>query len=534
MVLTNAQTLAFFQDADQMAVSAATFAQLATEGITTAGDLAEFGKDDFAALAASLRRPPAIPDPANAGVLVPQAPFVLGAKSLKRLKIAAEAVRYYDSIGRTLTPGNLRYSTTLKSFELQWKSLKERKDNDQPDVPKLTKNLKIIAWSEAFTDFLARVIGVRNAPLTYVIRPEVDVPAEAPPLIARHPHSAEHASVEGELIARLSHASPVFRDDNHAVYHFLEEATRGTVYGKTLKPFTRSKNGREAYLSVISQHAGEDKWNKELKAQESFLQTRLWKGNSNFSLEKFIEQHRSAYISMQQCAEHVNYQLPNETTRVRYLTDNIQNGDPALQAALAIIRGDEAPDGRRNNFESAATYLQPTCPVAKKRKSSGGERGSYTISSAEGKSGLKIARGKTGVEFTYHTGEEYKALTSPQRKELREWRLEQKGGAKDKKKGGGGKRQSDQNTDFSEKKLKTMIASVFREESKKIEAKKEEDATQVSEISTILQSIAHPSTKSTVSSAVSKSSENITAAATELQGILKRGTKPSPAGKKET
>ena len=529
MVLTNAQTIAFFQEADQMAISAATYDQLATEGIITAGDLAEFSNDDFTALAASLRRPPAVPDPANAAVLVPQAPFVLGAKSLKRLKIAAEAVRYYDSIGRTLTPGNLRYSTTLKSFELQWKSLKERKDNDQPDVPKLTKNLKIIAWSEAFTDFLARVIGVRNAPLTYVIRPEVDVPAVAPPLIARHPHSAEHGSVEGELIARLSHTSPIFRDDNNSVYHFLEEATRGTVYGKTLKPFTRAKNGREAYLSVISQHAGEDKWNKELKSQESFLQTRVWKGNSNFSLEKFIEQHRSAYISMQQCAEHVNYQLPNETTRVRYLTDNIQNGDPALQAALAIIRGDEAPDGRRNNFESAASYLQPTCPVAKKRKSNGGERGgSYTISSTEGTdSGVKIARGKTGVEFTYHTSEEYKALSSPQRKELREWRLE-KGGTKDKK-----KRKGDDKSDFSAKKLKTMIASVFKEETKKLEAKKEEDASQVSEISNILQSIAHPS-KPTVSSVVSKSTQNITAAATELQGILKRGSKPSPVNKKES
>jgi hypothetical protein len=220
--------------------------------------------------------------------------------------------------------------------------------------------------------------------------------------------------------------------------------------------------------------------------------------------------------------------LPNETTRVRYLTDNIQNGDPALQVALAIIRGDEAPDGRRNNFESAASYLQPTCPVAKKRKSNGGEGGSYTISSAEGTaSGVKIARGKTGVEFTYHTSEQYKALSSPQRKELREWRLE-KSGMKDKK-----KRKGDDKSDFSAKKLKTMIASVFKEETKKLEAKKEEDASQVSEISTILQSIALPS-KPTVSSVVSKSTQNITAAATELQGILKRGSKPSPVNKKES
>ena len=168
-----------------------------------------------------------------------------------------EAVRYYDSIGtRTLTPGNLRrYSTTLKSFELQWKSLKERKDNGQPDVPKFTKNLKIIAWSEAFTDFLTRVIRVRNVPLTYVIRPEVDVPAVAPQFIAHHLHSAEHASVEGELITCLSHNSPIFRDDNNSVYYFWktpqeEEQSMTRHWSHLLGLRMEEKHTSPLYLSM--------------------------------------------------------------------------------------------------------------------------------------------------------------------------------------------------------------------------------------------------------------------------------------------
>jgi len=45
MVLTQAQTTAFFQDAAQMGLPNRTATQLATEGITDATDLADFKKE---------------------------------------------------------------------------------------------------------------------------------------------------------------------------------------------------------------------------------------------------------------------------------------------------------------------------------------------------------------------------------------------------------------------------------------------------------------------------------------------------------
>ena len=47
MVITNAQNQAFFTDANQMAITARTVAQLGTEGINTISDLGEFESDDF-------------------------------------------------------------------------------------------------------------------------------------------------------------------------------------------------------------------------------------------------------------------------------------------------------------------------------------------------------------------------------------------------------------------------------------------------------------------------------------------------------
>ena len=191
----------------------------------------------------------------------------------------------------------------MKNFEIQWKALKGKKEDDQPEVPKISKALPVIKWTEAFQDFLHRIIGVRLIPLAYVIREKVAVPAAAPPLATDQPHSTLHGSVEAELVARASHGHPLYRDDNSAVYYALEEATRTTIYAASIKPFQHATDGRGAWLAMIGQYAGEDKWQSEIKRQDDLLHTRQWKGQSNFSLESFIGQHRNAFVSMTQCAE---------------------------------------------------------------------------------------------------------------------------------------------------------------------------------------------------------------------------------------
>ena len=46
---------------------------------------------------------------------------------------------------------------------------------------------------------------------------------------------------------------------------------------------------------------------------------------------------------MQQCAEHMEYQLPNSHTRVSYLLDGIQCLDAGLQVTMASVRTDDGP-----------------------------------------------------------------------------------------------------------------------------------------------------------------------------------------------
>ena len=132
---------------------------------------------------------------------------------------------------------------------------------------------------------------------------------------------------------------------------------------------------------------------------------------------------------MSACAEHVQYQLPNEHSRVGFLIDAIQCADAGLQAAMASVKTDNGPNGLQNNFERAVSHLLPYDPVAKKR-ATGIKWGSALISLMEAHDGpnmtiaandSKPSIGKTGVHLRYHKHHEYKKPTHEQRHELSEW-----------------------------------------------------------------------------------------------------------------
>ena len=198
MPLTNAQTTSFFENASQMAIPRATVQQMGSEGITSVDDLSEFSKENIDNLASSLRKTPR-PAPATGN-------FVLGAKSQKRLIVAADAVRYYETVGRPLTAANMKWSQVLSNFEIQWKSITDRSSKDPPETPKITKGTTVMKWSEAFKDHCHQYIGARNIALAYVIRENPAVPALFPEQgtnaagTINVPHAAEYGLIDAELI----------------------------------------------------------------------------------------------------------------------------------------------------------------------------------------------------------------------------------------------------------------------------------------------------------------------------------------------
>ena len=52
-------------------------------------------------------------------------------------------------MGQDLTAANIQWTHVMKYFESHWMGLKDRKKDDDPEVPKITKALPIIQWTEA-------------------------------------------------------------------------------------------------------------------------------------------------------------------------------------------------------------------------------------------------------------------------------------------------------------------------------------------------------------------------------------------------
>jgi hypothetical protein len=163
MVLTAAQTTAFFEQPAQMAIPHATRVQLQQEGIDHDVDLADFEKDTLKQVADNLRRPGGrVPDTdpgAAAGATILTPSFVFGAKSQMWLLAACDLSRYYGTVGREITAGNIRLDPVTKNFAEQWRVLTDRKKVDDPEVPKISKTLSVIKWTESFADFVHRSIG---------------------------------------------------------------------------------------------------------------------------------------------------------------------------------------------------------------------------------------------------------------------------------------------------------------------------------------------------------------------------------------
>ena len=410
MVFTVAQTTSFFENGPQMDLAATQRQRLAAEGLALIPDFNDFGDDElqkaYKNMRISIPGVSAVLDPAGniiTAAIPPVLPCIVPAKCILRLKVAATTYEYYVNVGRDPSPNGMHYTNTLRKFWIEWEAFGKLTKQDRPDTSILLKNVTPVKWMESFVDFLSRVFGVRNCPLSYVIRDDNTVPTEATEsLLSDHPYSETGESARGEMVRRLSHTHPLYREDNNLLFSLLDEATRGTIYSPTIKPFARTSNGRSAWQAIISSHAGDDKWEKIMKDRTNFLMNVKWNGRA-YSLEKFTGLHRSVYTTLEEAVLHVKFQLPNERSRVGYLLDNITDNDPDLRAVLASIRANI--NNMRDDFEESTKFILPVCPYIKHRSKRGGNPAQI--------SGILKGKqdSKTGVDFRWHTEEEYAKLT---------------------------------------------------------------------------------------------------------------------------
>ena len=139
-----------------------------------------------------------------------------------------------------------------------------------------------------------------------------------------------------ELINRLPHDGPIFRDDNKTVFMMIAKAVAGKSMESTIKIYSRHKDGRASFLALIANHAGDTKYCAIVKARNNLLHNIKWNGK-NYPLEQHVSNHRTAIYNLRDSATHIGNAVPNTPQRVEFLLESINSQDNALQAAMGNI-----------------------------------------------------------------------------------------------------------------------------------------------------------------------------------------------------
>jgi len=158
--------------------------------------------------------------------------------------------------------------------------------------------------------------------------------------------------------------------------------------------FSRKKDGRGAYLALISNHIGDAKYRAISKKRQNLLQNIKWTGNS-YPLESHISNHRQAFDDLCECALYIATNFSSEPRRVEYLIDSITSKDNTLQAAVGVIRANT--NNMKNEFETTASRLIEVDPYGRSIRS---PTRSADVSALAG-------RESTGVDLRFHPKDKF-------------------------------------------------------------------------------------------------------------------------------
>ena len=387
------------------------------EGVTDFPSLLDFDRESIEALSKACSKTiPAItadiPNHVAAEVEIPGAN--ISSISIGRLIVAMNATKYYSAVQRATTVANMHYGNVLTGFKMDFDAyilLRKQEDPEVPLVNDKDKDKKIIKWMPLFEDALSRTFGSKG-PLIYVLRDTVAVPSEVDDPLDVNAHYGRSGSMLEELIQRLPHTGPIYRDDNKTVYLLISRAVAGTSVESTIKSFSRQKDGRGAYLALAANHAGDTKYRGIVKSRMNLLQNIKWNGRS-YPLEQHVSNHRTAVDDLQDCSLHINNAVPNMAQRVEYLLESISCQDNSLQAAMGNVRADT--NNMRGDFEAAASHLIEVDPYRRASR----QNNNKTVANV---SGVSFAgRGTTGVDLRWHPRAEFLALSDEQKDELTAW-----------------------------------------------------------------------------------------------------------------
>ena len=393
------------------------------EGVRAPEDLADlYDNKGVKVLCANVRKPGGtIDDPAHTGAgpapQIPKPGKQIPTICEGRLNLAAYGAKLYDSTGRDVDTANLNRAR-LRHFKAHMAMVTNHKEPE--DLAPISKSFTVVKFLDQLPTYIKELHGVDKVSLAYLIRDNATPPNPLPPLKPNLPWSEGVDSIMEELVAFTPYSGPSYVADNARLFGILSKALSGTASMASITQYQSKGDGRKAYLALVTHNLGSNKWEHMVDLAEKMLNQRKWDGkNSRYPLKLHVARHREAFNDMERASEHIAFNVPNGTSRVRYLLNSIESDNPTLCSCKTTIQADSI---KKNDFEKAVDFLLTNAPKSKVNQTH--KISAIKSTKKTGKKGKVKTGPKTGVELRFYKRKEWMDLTQEQRDECIEIRRE--------------------------------------------------------------------------------------------------------------
>lgn len=318
------------------------------QGFDTPEDFAIVTNDEATNICKVTRRPGGVIGNNN----VPNPGINVSLKAENNLKLMCFYYRYRQRTSRPLTV-NLATVDTIRKYIARARLEEKHKDPSAPDLNSLSKN-----WTrtiDTIEDYFRNCLGTTKIPLAYILREEVDPPADNQDPQSNYTDFAE------ELIARAPHYTNVnhtehtqaYKDDNILVFNKLSEMLRDKDCWTYMQRAHRTRDGRMAFMSLKEHYLGKNNVDNLATQAERKLQSTTYAGEGRrWDFEKFVKTHVDQHQILTDLTRH-GYAGIDPRSKVRYLLDGIKTNN------LAAVKTQIMADARlRNDFDACVNLFQ--------------------------------------------------------------------------------------------------------------------------------------------------------------------------------
>jgi hypothetical protein len=277
----------------------------------------------------------------NIPLMIPNPGAQVGFIYEKRFRQLRFYRNYLSSVQRPMMPAQATLARLIEAWALYEMLEEDEAPDNMPE--KLVKQDDARRVIENLDEYLKKRRNIHGVPLSYLVRDQV----EAPDIAVDQGYATP--SFDEEMIRRAPHIGAIYTSDNKILWNVIRHITHNGPGWNWVSKYTRSSDGRKAYIDFKKHYMGESFTDEIKNAADLILENTEYDGRKRtFTFEHYAERITKAFDDLIEAGEVVDDQR-----KVRRLLNGLD--DPVLAPAKAVIR---ASSDYKDNYQNTISYLK--------------------------------------------------------------------------------------------------------------------------------------------------------------------------------